>query len=291
MGCLLPSHHTASPIGVCWSPGLGGSPIELWGGILGGRGGLRGRGWLRDQRGFGEAPVWGLAPGCGRMRSAPVGSGPPTASGVLGGKTLKTKSFPGGFGGVTMHVGTQRPKSLPRGGGSAGTALWHCGAGGVPVPQFPLVGRRPPPPPPPPPLSPAVVTQRGGPRGARGWQSGPRHAGVGTRRCPDGRCPDGRCPMGGGTRPVPPPAAFSRGFIPGFPKNKNKNRQNEMPQKKPQSGAGAQSRGGVPRCAASGCPRTHAAPPAQIHGKLSVCGVPSMGARGVWGRTVTATRV
>ena len=147
------------------------------------------------------------------------------------------------------------------------------------------------PPPLPPPLSPAVVTQRGGPRGARGWQSGPRHAGVGTRRCPDGRCPDGRCPMGGGTRPVPPPPAFSRGFIPGFPKNKNKNRQNEMPQKKPQSGAGAQSRGGVPRCAASGCPRTHAAPPAQIHGKLSVCGVPSMGARGVWGRTVTATRV
>ena len=25
-------HHTASPIGVCWSLGLGGSPMELWGG-------------------------------------------------------------------------------------------------------------------------------------------------------------------------------------------------------------------------------------------------------------------
>ena len=130
---------------LAWPPPPPPNPQSRGGGW--GRGGLRGRGWLRDQRGFGEAPVWGLAPGCGRMRSAPVGSGPPTASGVLGGKTLKTKSFPGGFGGVTMHVGTQRPKSLPRGGGSAGTALWHCGAGGVPVPQFPLVGRRPPPPP------------------------------------------------------------------------------------------------------------------------------------------------
>lgn len=208
----------------------------------------------------------------------------------FGGKNPKNQILPRGVWGrydARWHTAPQIPPAWGRQRGDGAVALRGRGC-----PRASVSPRGSSSPPlSPPPLSPAVVTQRGGPRGARGWQSGPRHAGVGTRRCPDGRCPDGRCPMGGGTRPVPPPPAFSRGFIPGFPKNKNKNRQNEMPQKKPQSGAGAQSRGGVPRCAASGCPRTHAAPPAQIHGKLSVCGVPSMGARGVWGRTVTATRV
>ena len=209
----------------------------------------------------------------------------------FGGKNPKNQILPRGVWGrydARWHTAPQIPPAWGRQRGDGAVALRGRGC---PRASVSPRGSSSPPPSPPPPPQPCGGDSARWPTWRTGVAVGAAPRWRGDTALSRWALPDGRCPMGGGTRPVPPPPAFSRGFIPGFPKNKNKNRQNEMPQKKPQSGAGAQSRGGVPRCAASGCPRTHAAPPAQIHGKLSVCGVPSMGARGVWGRTVTATRV
>lgn len=87
----------------------------------------------QGEGGFGLPVVWGgsgwgLARGRGRMRSAPVGTGPPTASSVLGGKTPKKANLCRAGErrwGVLVQAGTRHPEFKARGGGRAnlGVAL------------------------------------------------------------------------------------------------------------------------------------------------------------------------
>lgn len=124
----------------------------------------------------------------------------------FGGKNPKNQILPRGVWGrydARWHTAPQIPPAWGRQRGDGAVALRGRGC-----PRASVSPRGSSSPPlSPPPLSPAVVTQRGGPRGARGWQSGPRHAGVGTRRCPDGRCPMGaaRWAVAPGPFRLPPP--------------------------------------------------------------------------------------
>lgn len=192
----------------------------------------------RGEGGFGLPVVWGgsgrgLARGCSRMRSAPVGTGPPTASSVLGGKTPKKANLclaGDQRWGVLVQAGTRHPKFKARGGGRAnlGTALSptvaprHPGWGRPRAsvsPRHPWVPAR------------RSDSARGGTRGRGWWHRGPRHAGTGTRRRPRGRW-DGRRPS---TRPLPPSSAFFRGFF-GFCRKKSKIK---IHKKSPKVGLGA----------------------------------------------------